>query len=113
LSTSKSITVVHCKKEKYDIYIGRPTKWGNPYSHKYGTQARYKVDTVREAIQKYKEWAIKRPEILNHLHELQGKTLACWCVDKPVSDIREEKECHGEILMELVYERFGNPTKKD
>ena len=23
--------VVHCKKEKYDVYIGRPSKWGNPY----------------------------------------------------------------------------------
>jgi hypothetical protein len=23
--------VVHCKKEKYDIYIGRPSKWGNPF----------------------------------------------------------------------------------
>lgn len=24
-------TVVHCKKQKYDIYIGRPGKWGNPF----------------------------------------------------------------------------------
>lgn len=22
--------VVHCKREKYDVYIGRPSKWGNP-----------------------------------------------------------------------------------
>jgi hypothetical protein len=20
--------VVHCKKEEYDVYIGRPSKWG-------------------------------------------------------------------------------------
>ena len=25
--------VVHCKKELYDVYIGRPSKWGNPFSH--------------------------------------------------------------------------------
>lgn len=25
--------VVHCKKEPYDVYIGRPSKWGNPFTH--------------------------------------------------------------------------------
>lgn len=24
--------VVHCKKDKYDVYIGRPSKFGNPFS---------------------------------------------------------------------------------
>jgi hypothetical protein len=23
--------VVHCNRERYDVYIGRPSKWGNPY----------------------------------------------------------------------------------
>jgi len=23
--------VVHCKKEPYDVYIGRPSKFGNPF----------------------------------------------------------------------------------
>lgn len=23
--------VVHCKRERYDVYIGRPSKWGNPF----------------------------------------------------------------------------------
>ena len=27
-----SIRVVHFKKSKYDIYIGRPSKWGNPFT---------------------------------------------------------------------------------
>lgn len=25
--------VVHCKREPYDVYIGRGSKWGNPFSH--------------------------------------------------------------------------------
>lgn len=29
--------VVHFKKEPFDIYIGRPSVWGNPFSHKQGT----------------------------------------------------------------------------
>jgi len=24
--------IVHWKKEPYDVYIGRPGKWGNPYT---------------------------------------------------------------------------------
>ncbi|MFM7243676.1 MAG: DUF4326 domain-containing protein, partial [Planctomycetaceae bacterium] len=23
--------VVHCKRSAYDVYIGRPSKWGNPF----------------------------------------------------------------------------------
>ncbi len=25
------MTVVHCKRKTYDVYIGRPGKWGNPF----------------------------------------------------------------------------------
>lgn len=32
--------VVHCKKAPYDVYIGRPGPWGNPFSHQSGTLAR-------------------------------------------------------------------------
>lgn len=28
---SSQTRVVHCKKERYDVYIGRPSKWGNPF----------------------------------------------------------------------------------
>jgi len=30
ITISSSTRVVHCKKEPYDVYIGRPSKWGNP-----------------------------------------------------------------------------------
>jgi hypothetical protein len=51
--------VVHCKKSPYDIYIGRPSKWGNPYSHLSGTLAEYKVSSREEAIENLGEryWA--------------------------------------------------------
>lgn len=87
--------VVHCKKERYDVYIGRPSKWGNPYSHKEGTQARFKVATREEAINKYREYILNKPELLEDLCELKGKTLGCWCAPKL---------CHGDILVELVEE---------
>lgn len=87
--------VVHCKKDSYDVYIGRPSKWGNPFSHKKGTAAQYKVSSREEAIQKYREWIVNQPHLMYDLIELKGKTLGCWC--KP-------KACHGDVLKELVKE---------
>jgi hypothetical protein len=84
--------VVHCKKEPYDIYIGRPSPFGNPYSYKRGTLAKFKVNSREEAIQKYKEWVLNQPELLLKLPELKNKALGCWC--KPLA-------CHGDILKEL------------
>ena len=80
------VKVVHCKKEKYDVYIGRPSKWGNPFSIG-------KDGTRKEVIEKYEKWILKQPHLLEDLHELKGKTLGCWC--KP-------KACHGDVLLKLA-----------
>jgi hypothetical protein len=39
---------------KYDIYVGRGSKWGNPFSHKYSKWAEVIVDTREEAFECYK-----------------------------------------------------------
>jgi hypothetical protein len=88
--------VVHCKKSDYDVYIGRPSKWGNPFSHKEGTIAEFKVNGRAEAIKKYEEWVLTQPHLMSSLIELRGKTLGCWCSPKP---------CHGNVLSKLV-ERY-------
>jgi hypothetical protein len=85
--------VVNKYKEPYDIYIGRGSKWGNPYSHQSNTKAQYVVATREEAIAKYREYLLNTPALLADIHELQGKTLGCFC--KP-------KACHGDVLVELV-----------
>jgi len=87
--------VVHCKREPYDVYIGRPSKWGNPFSHKGGTIAKFRVSSREESIRSYKEWILTQQYLLNDLHELKGKVLGCWC--KP-------QACHGDILIELIEE---------
>ena len=78
--------VVHCKKEDYDVYIGRPSKWGNPFSIG-------KDGTRKEVIKKYEKYILENKELLNDLHELEDKVLACWC--KP-------KACHGDVLVRLA-----------
>lgn len=81
--------VVHFKKSKYDVYIGRPSKWGNPF-------VIGKDGSRKEVIAKYKEWIKTQPELMNSLHELEGKILGCWC--SPMI-------CHGDALIELIEEQ--------
>ncbi len=97
-------TVVHFKKHPYDIYIGRGSKWGNPFTHinDRKTKAEFIVESREEAISNYKEYVLSCPDLMASLPELNGKTLGCWCVNKPVTEIRDKKVCHGEVLMELV-----------
>ena len=91
-------TVVHCRKDPYDVYIGRGrcpltgkrSKWGNPF--------RQGVDGTREeVIEKYERWLLSNKELLQDLHELRGKVLGCWCAPKP---------CHGYVLAKLADRGF-------
>lgn len=78
--------VVHCRKEHYDVYIGRGSKWGNPFRiGEDGTRA--------QVIAKYREYLMASPELLAAIPELAGKILGCWCAPKP---------CHGDVLLELA-----------
>lgn len=81
--------------EAYDVYIGRPSKYGNPFSHKEKTTAKYKVSSRAEAVEKYREWILEGEGmyLLNNIEELRGKVLGCWC--KP-------KKCHGDVLIEIL-----------
>lgn len=92
---NKAPKVVHCKLEAYDIYIGRPSKFGNPYSHKPGA-APWPVETREDAVRLYEEWIRSQPELMEAAKkELKGKVLGCWC--KPLV-------CHGDILLKIANE---------
>jgi hypothetical protein len=78
--------VVHCKKEKYDTYIGRPSIWGNPF-------AIGKDGNREEVIEKYRQWIQTQPNLLAQLPTLKGKVLGCWC---------HPNKCHGDVLVELI-----------
>lgn len=77
------------------MYVGRPSKWGNPFSHASGTLAQFRVSTREQAVFEYERWVKTQPELMEALPELQGKTLGCWC--KP-------KYCHGDVLARLAEE---------
>lgn len=83
--------VVNVRKERSDIYIGRPSPWGNPY--------RIGVDGDREkVIRLYRIWFFHPMQ--QHVREsakrlLKGKKLGCYCHPQP---------CHGDVLVAYVDE---------
>lgn len=88
--------VVHCKKEPYDVYIGRGSKFGNPYSHLPNSAAPFPVETREDAIRLYEEWIRSQPELMEAVKkELRGKILGCWCA--PLA-------CHGDVLIRISNE---------
>ena len=86
--------VVHCKKEKYDVYIGRAvpraglkaSEWGNPF-------VIGKDGTREEVMLKYRTWLLSNTSLLDRIPTLRGKILGCWC---------SPEACHGDILSELA-----------
>lgn len=85
--------VVNIKHSFYDVYIGRPSKWGNPFSHLESEIAEYKVKTRLEAVQEYAYWINTQDNLKKDLHELVGKVLGCFCAPNL---------CHGTVLAELA-----------
>ena len=84
--TGNSRQVVHCKREPHDLYIGRPSKWGNPFV--------IGQDGTREqVVAKYEAWLLTQPELMEALPELKGKVLGCWC---------SPRACHGDVLARLA-----------
>lgn len=79
--------VVHCKREPFDVYVGRPGPWGNPF--------RIGRDGDRaEVIRKYERWIRARPELVARARrELRGKVLGCFCAPLP---------CHGDVLLRIA-----------
>ena len=86
----KTRQVVHCKRDRFDVYIGRGSKWGNHF-------AIGKDGTREQVIAKYRKWitAPRNWTLRRDLPELKGKVLGCWCAPKA---------CHGDVLIELVEE---------
>lgn len=103
------------------IYVGRPTKWGNPFvawedGQPYHHKMEFHTLSPESAVisfrkQAHEGWSSipvhKWPKRDGHLliprqwttiedvkRELRGKDLACWCpLDQP---------CHADVLLEIA-----------
>jgi len=84
-------TVVNIRKTKeYDVYIGRPSPFGNPFIIG-------KDGTRDEVVAKYRPYFYRRMarDMLFRaaVHSLAGKVLGCYCKPKP---------CHGDVIAEYL-----------
>jgi hypothetical protein len=80
--------VVNCRRDPYDVFIGRPGPWGNPFViGRDGSRA--------EVIRLYAQWIVTQPRLIADLPSLRGRRLGCYCKPLP---------CHGDVLVRLVEE---------
>jgi len=72
------------------VFVGRPTKWGNPY--RLGKEA----GSREEVVAMYRAMLASQPpdELFALLAPLKGRDLACWCP--------EDGPCHADVLLELA-----------
>ncbi len=68
------------------IYVGRGSKWGNPF-------VIGRDGTREDVVEKYCHWVLDQPDLMAALHELRGGNLLCFC---------SPKLCHAMILWELA-----------
>lgn len=82
------------------VYVGRPTKWGNPF--------KVADMPVKRAVHHYERWlnqggsyfrisdeTYHRPPSIQEIkRELAGKNLACWCA--------EGSPCHADVLLKIA-----------
>ena len=92
---SERTTVVNVKNSGCDVYIGRPSRWGNPFSHLPGVRNTMLVTSRDEAVFRYKSHLLSQPDLMADLLELKGTRLGCYCAPLP---------CHGDVLAELADE---------
>lgn len=95
---------------KEDIFIGRGSPLGNPYTHISDrfTKASFVVSSREESIQMYESFLRKKiqekdkpiVDELNRIYLLAKKgdvSLVCYC--KP-------KACHGDIIKQIIEEKL-------
>ncbi|MET8634818.1 DUF4326 domain-containing protein [Streptomyces sp. NPDC004680] len=89
------------------VYIGRRMVRGGWHLPGHPLYNPFQIDTPQkkrdgtraEVMDKYREHLRSRPDLLELVSALRGRTLACWCTPEP---------CHGDILAEIA-DRPGDP----
>lgn len=90
----KKTRVVHISQD-HEVYIARPSKYGNPFSHQGDSIAKFKTASRKESVEKYREWLKTQPELIEDMKkELKGKVLGCFCYPG--------QRCHGQVIIDMI-----------
>lgn len=87
------------RKPEGAVVVARPSRWGNPFT--VGEDAANRG----EAVAKFEAWVQgddpRAQWIREHVHELDGRTLACWCP--------QPGPCHALVLARMADEASSEP----
>jgi hypothetical protein len=82
--------IVHCKQGNYDVYVGRPSIFGNPFE--IGRDGN-RIEVI-EKFKGYFLWKLKEDnQFKRAVDKLKGKVLGCWCYPK---------DCHARIIIDYL-----------
>jgi len=75
------------KQNPNAVYVGRPSKWGNPFKVKeYG---------LEKCLELYEKWLKEKlAEDPQFLEPLRGKDLVCFC--------SLNRKCHADIIFKFL-----------
>lgn len=96
------------------VNCARPGKWGNPFGIAAAVESGYATAETAQAfvVECFRDWLAKdlhgrdwwqgpesdkrRDAILNCIHDLRGKNLACWC------GFGFAELCHADTLLKIA-----------
>jgi len=108
MASSRTRVVNRRWTQDYDVYVGRGSIFGNPFTHLYSSLRTFRIPDANgelttvpvvtvtsreEAIERYRAWVVQQPGILRQIPKLKGKVLACYCVPEA---------CHAQVLAEMA-----------
>ena len=112
------------------IYVGRPSKWGNPFKvgeivpqeliqylrfpgepDRLAGLSSVRIVSAERVVETFSWWIIEQPYLMLSLDELRGHNLACWC--GVWYNNGERIPCHADILLELANEGYKTPACRE
>lgn len=101
------------------VVVARPSRWGNPFKvggeyvttdfFDSGDVGVLPIDDLKQAAGAFHSWIrgeffvrefdSQRDWIIEHIEELTGRDLACWC---PLDTDDGYYQCHADALLELA-----------
>lgn len=101
------------RKPEGAIIVSRSSKWRNPFTVRGALEAGFAktdADARALAVAAFRDWLIagensvwwfaggaaRHRQMVEHLHELAGRDLACDCPPN--------RPCHGDVLLEICGE---------
>ena len=88
--------------DSYDVYIGRPSKWKNPFRMRCQSDRRLVIDA-------FEKFLIQNKDLRHYgMDFLTGKRLGCFCATSAGLSIDDPVICHGQIWLKACRGDYEN-----